>query len=169
MPTKTSYEWWIGARYAGLSRGGRGGRRGDRFVSFVAASSMAGIALGVAALIIVLSVMNGFQTQVRDRMLSVLPHIELYVPGADHQQVLERWQGLARQAETHAEVRGAAPFVAAQAMLARGQALSGVQIRGIDPAVEPHVSDLAGQMVLGSINDLAPGEFRIIIGNQLAQ
>ncbi len=169
MPTKMSYEWWIGARYAGLSRGGRGGRRGDRFVSFVAASSMAGIALGVAALIIVLSVMNGFQTQVRDRMLSVLPHIELYVPGADHQEVLEHWQGLAQRAEANAEVRGAAPFVAAQAMLARGQALSGVQVRGIDPAVEPKVSDLAGQMVIGSLGDLAPGAFNIIIGNQLAQ
>lgn len=76
-----SYELWIGARYAGIARGRRRTGRRDRFVSFIAATSMAGIALGVAALIVVLSVMNGFQTQVRDRMLSVLPHIELYVPG----------------------------------------------------------------------------------------
>lgn len=164
-----SYEWWIGARYAGLSRAGRGGRRGDRFVSFIAASSMAGIALGVAALIIVLSVMNGFQTQVRDRMLSVLPHIELYVPGMDHERVLDEWEGLAAQAAKDPEVRGAAPFVAAQGMLARGQALTGVQIRGIDPVIEPKVSDLAEQMSQGALTSLTPGSFNIIVGNQLAQ
>ncbi|HUH41291.1 MAG TPA: ABC transporter permease, partial [Castellaniella sp.] len=164
-----SFEWWIGARYAGLSRGGRGARGGDRFVSFVAGSSMAGIALGVAALIIVLSVMNGFQTQVRDRMLSVLPHIELYVPGTDHQQVLDHWQGLAQQARQNPEIRGAAPFVAAQGMLVRGQTLSGVQFRGIDPAVEPQVSDLSGQMIMGTVDELRAGEFNLILGNQLAQ
>lgn len=164
-----SYEWWIGARYAGLSRTGRGGRRGDRFVSFIAASSMAGIALGVAALIIVLSVMNGFQTQVRDRMLSVLPHIELYVPGMDHERVLDQWKGLAAQAAKDPEVRGAAPFVAAQGMLSRGQALMGVQIRGIDPTIEPKVSELAEQMSEGKLTSLTPGSFNIIIGNQLAE
>ncbi|MBV2182584.1 MAG: lipoprotein-releasing ABC transporter permease subunit [Castellaniella sp.] len=164
-----AYEWWIGARYAGLARTGRGGRRGDRFVSFVAASSMAGIGLGVAALIIVLSVMNGFQTQVRDRMLSVLPHIELFVPGADHQQVLDHWQDLARAAERDPEVRGAAPFVAAQGMLARGQGLSGVQVRGIDPAIESKVSDLKGQMESGSLDSLTPGSFNMIVGSQIAQ
>ncbi|WP_345798112.1 lipoprotein-releasing ABC transporter permease subunit [Castellaniella sp. MT123] len=164
-----AYEWWIGARYAGLARTGRGGRRGDRFVSFVAASSMAGIGLGVAALIIVLSVMNGFQTQVRDRMLSVLPHIELFVPGADHQQVLDHWQDLARAAEGDPEVRGAAPFVAAQGMLARGQGLSGVQVRGIDPAIESKVSDLKGQMESGSLDSLTPGSFNMIVGSQIAQ
>ncbi|HXE20122.1 MAG TPA: lipoprotein-releasing ABC transporter permease subunit [Castellaniella sp.] len=164
-----SYEWWIGARYAGLAHVGRGGRRGDRFVSFVAASSMAGIALGVAALIIVLSVMNGFQTQVRDRMLSVLPHIELYVPGANHEQVLAHWQDLAQDARRDPEVRGAAPFVAAQGMLARGQGLSGVQVRGIDPSIEPHVSDLAGQMQSGALDSLVPGSFHMIVGSQIAQ
>jgi lipoprotein-releasing system permease protein len=164
-----SYEWWIGARYAGLAHIGRGGRRGDRFVSFVAASSMAGIALGVAALIIVLSVMNGFQTQVRDRMLSVLPHIEVYVPGADHEQVLAHWQDLARDARRDPEVRGAAPVVAAQWRLARGQGVSGVQLRGIDPSVEPHVSDLAGQMQSGALDSLVPGSFHMIVGSQIAQ
>ncbi|MDN5842879.1 MAG: lipoprotein-releasing ABC transporter permease subunit [Alcaligenaceae bacterium] len=162
------YEWWIGARYAGVARSGRGARRGDRFVSFIAASSMAGIALGVAALIIVLSVMNRFQTQVRDRMLSVLPHIELYVPGMGHEQVLQQWKGLAERAEQNPEVVAAAPFVAAQAMLARGQSLMGVQIRGIDPAIEPKVSDLAGQINEGSLAGLTPGAFHIIVGSQLA-
>jgi lipoprotein-releasing system permease protein len=130
---------------------------------------MAGIALGVAALIIVLSVMNGFQTQVRDRMLSVLPHIELYVPGANHEQVLAHWQDLAQDARRDPEVRGAAPFVAAQGMLARGQGLSGVQVRGIDPSIEPHVSDLAGQMQSGALDSLVPGSFHMIVGSQIAQ
>src|SRR5690554_1628751 len=115
-----SYEFWIGARYAGLSRGRKRSARGDRFVSFIAASSMMGIALGVAALIVVLSVMNGFQTQVRDRMLSVLPHLELYAPRSSADQVLAEWKDLANRAKENTQVRGAAPFVAAQAMLARG-------------------------------------------------
>src|SRR5690606_40583012 len=120
-------------------------RSGDRFVSFIAASSMAGIALGVAALIIVLSVMNGFQVQVRDRMLSVLPHIELYAPGVPHQDVLDNWKEIAGRASADAAVKGAAPFVAAQGMIARGQALQGVQLRGIDPTEEDAVSGLSGQ------------------------
>lgn len=163
-----SYELWIGARYAGLARSRRKGGGGDRFVSFIAASSMAGIALGVAALIIVLSVMNGFQTQVRDRMLSVLPHIELYVPRMAPEQVLGQWRDIADMAKQNPEVKGAAPFVAAQGMIVRGEALSGVQIRGIDPALESAVSDVAGQMISGKLDALAPGSFAIVLGNQLA-
>ena len=164
-----SYEFWIGARYAGLARSRRRGRSGDRFVSFIAASSMAGIALGVAALIIVLSVMNGFQVQVRDRMLSVLPHIELYAPGVPHQEVLENWKGLADRAQADPAVQGAAPFVAAQGMLARGQALQGVQLRGIDPAEEDQVSELSGQFISGGADTLTSGSFGIVLGQQLAR
>ena len=162
------YELWIGARYAGLSRmrGRRGGR--DRFVSFVAATSRAGIALGVAALIVVLSVMNGFQKEVRDRMLSVLPHIELFVPGADPASVLAKWTEIADAALKSPSVLAAAPFVAAQGMLLRGQVLRGVQVRGIDPAAEKSVSDVAGQMVTGSLADLHPGDFGIVLGQDLA-
>ncbi|RTZ47801.1 lipoprotein-releasing ABC transporter permease subunit [Candidimonas sp. SYP-B2681] len=163
-----SYEFWIGARYAGLARSKRRAGRGDRFVSFIAASSMAGIALGVAALIIVLSVMNGFQTQVRDRMLSVLPHIELYVPRMDPEQVLAQWPEIAAIAEKNSNVAGTAPFVAAQGMIVRGEALSGVQIRGIDPQRESSVSDVAGQMIAGDIAALKPGSFSVVLGNQIA-
>lgn len=165
---KIPYEFWIGARYAGLARiRQRRGRR-DRFISFIAASSMAGIALGVAALIVVLSVMNGFQKEVRDRMLSVLPHIELYIPGGLPERVLDQWQQFADAAKQNPEVKAGAPFVAAQGMLVRGQALRGVQVRGIDPATEGNVSDLPRQMVSGKLTDLKPGGFGVVLGNELA-
>jgi lipoprotein-releasing system permease protein len=165
---KLPYELWIGARYAGMARIRRRRGRRDGFISFIAASSMAGIALGVAALIVVLSVMNGFQKEVRDRMLSVLPHIELYVPSATLDNVLDRWQDIATTARSNPEVMAAAPFVAAQAMLVRGQALRGVQVRGIDPATEAHVSDIAGQMTSGKLTDLKPGSFGVVLGRDLA-
>src|SRR5690606_8113088 len=136
------YEFWIGARYAGLARSRRRGRSGDRFVSFIAASSMAGIALGVAALIIVLSVMNGFQVQVRDRMLSVLPHIELFAPGVPHEDMLAAAKKNAAQSAEDTAVQDGAPFFAAKSMLARGQAIQGVQLIGVEPLVEDAVSDL---------------------------
>jgi lipoprotein-releasing system permease protein len=165
---KLAYELWIGARYAGLTRSrARGGKR-DGFVSFVAGTSMVGIALGVAALIVVLSVMNGFQKEVRDRMLSVLPHIEIYVPGAEPLKVLDEWSDLAKQARQSTQVTGAAPFVAAQAMLMRGQDLRGVQVRGIDPVAEKEVSDAGNQMVRGKMTDLKPGSFGIVLGQELA-
>ncbi len=165
---KIPYELWIGARYAGLARIRQRRGRHDRFISFIAASSMAGIALGVAALIVVLSVMNGFQKEVRDRMLSVLPLIELYIPGAAPERVLEQWQQFADAAKRNPEVKAGAPFVAAQGMLVRGQALRGVQVRGIDPATEGNVSDLPRQMVAGKLTDLKPGGFGVVLGNELA-
>lgn len=165
---KIPYELWIGARYAGMARlGQRCGRR-DGFISFIAATSMAGIALGVAALIIVLSVMNGFQRDVRDRMLSVLPHIELFAPGAAPERVLDQWQAIYDRARENPEVQGGAPFVGAQGMLVRGQALRGVQVRGIDPAAEGNVSELPEQMVEGSLSALQPGSFGVVLGRDLA-
>ncbi|WP_255176117.1 lipoprotein-releasing ABC transporter permease subunit [Bordetella genomosp. 5] len=151
-----------------MARLGRRSGRRDRFISFIAATSMAGIGLGVAALIVVLSVMNGFQKEVRDRMLSVLPHIELYVPGALPDRVLAQWDQFGSAAKQNPEVRGEAPFVAAQGMLVRGQALRGVQVRGIDPEREGNVSDLPKQMVTGKITDLKPGGFGAVLGSDLA-
>jgi lipoprotein-releasing system permease protein len=165
---KLPYELWIGARYAGLSSlRGRKGRR-DRFVSFVAATSMAGIALGVAALIVVLSVMNGFQKEVRDRMLSVLPHIEVYVSGGDPERILSQWKTIAEDALRSPSVKAAAPFVSAQGMLMHGQELRGVQVRGIDPATESGVSEVGRQMIAGKLSDLKAGGFGIVLGQELA-
>ncbi len=165
---KLPYELWIGARYAGLSSlRGRKGRR-DRFVSFVAATSMAGIALGVAALIVVLSVMNGFQKDVRDRMLSVLPHIEIFAPGVDAEFTLSQAPELIAAAKNSPVVLAGAPFVSAQGMLMRGQELRGVQVRGIDPVTEKDVSQVGSQMVRGRLTDLKAGEFGIVLGQDLA-
>lgn len=167
---KIPYEFWIGARYAGMGRWWRraGKGRRDRFVSFIAATSMAGIALGVAALIIVLSVMNGFQKDVRDRMLSVLPNIQLYIAGASPEESLPQWQQYADIAKKNPEVRGVAPFVSAQAMVVRGQTLRGVQVQGIDPALEGNVSQVPRQMVAGKLDDLKPGGFGVVLGSDLA-
>ena len=146
---------------------GRKGRR-DRFVSFVAATSMAGIALGVAALIVVLSVMNGFQKEVRDRMLSVLPHVEIFVTGQAPELTVQQWTDVADKVRANPSVIGAAPFVAAQGMLMRGQDLRGVQVKGIDPSAETKVSDLARQMQSGNLADLKSGSFGIVLGQELA-
>ncbi|WP_397534441.1 ABC transporter permease, partial [Roseateles sp.] len=103
------YELQIGWRY---TRAGKGGRR-NRFISFISGVSMLGIALGVAALIIVLSVMNGFQKEVRDRMLSVISHVEILTYGGE---ALADWQATAAQAKQNPAVQAAAPFIATQAL-----------------------------------------------------
>src|SRR3569833_3551387 len=115
------FEWLVGLRYTRASR--RSGR--NSFISFISLISMAGIALGVAALIVELSVMNGFQKEVRDRMLSVLPHIEVY----DASGSMTDWRTVAREAYQDKEVIGAAPYVAAQAMLTHEDVLRGVMVR----------------------------------------
>lgn len=159
-------EFWIGARYAGLKGRSRGTK--DRFISFVANSTMLGIALSVAILIIVMSVMNGFRTQVRDRMLSVLPHVQIYNPYLKPAQQLEQWQGLATQVAHNTHVLGVSPFVAAGAMLSNGQRLRGVEVRGIDPVNEGQVSELPEQIILGSLSSLKPASYEVVLGAQLA-
>lgn len=155
------FEWLVGMRYT------RAGRRSGRnsFISFISLISMAGIALGVAALIVVLSVMNGFQKEVRDRMLSVLSHIEVF----DATGSLPNWQETAREAFQLQEVKGAAPYVAAQAMMTRDDSVRGVVIRGVLPEQEPKVSDVADQVRDGSFNNLKSGEFNIVLGKDLAR
>jgi lipoprotein-releasing system permease protein len=118
----------------------------------------------VAALIIVLSVMNGFQKEVRDRMLGVISHIEVHAADGG---AIGRLDETLAQLRGHAEVRGAAPFVAAQALLARGEDMKGAILRGIDPALEGQVSDLAQQQQV--LQRLQPGEFGIVLGAELAR
>lgn len=156
------YELLIGWRY---TRAGRASRR-NGFISFISAASMLGIALGVATLIIVLSVMNGFQKEVTERMLSVIAHIEVFSP--DGGELVDA-QRTAQQVLAHPEVQGAAPFVGAQALLARGDAMRGALVRGIDPQQEPAVTDLAAQLAHTLLPKLQAGEFNVLLGSDLAR
>ncbi len=156
------YEWHIGWRY---TRAGRAGRS-NRFISFISGVSMAGIALGVAALIIVLSVMNGFQREVRDRMLSVIAHVEVLDAQGG---ALADWQATAAAARRHPQVVGAAPFVAAQALVSRGEVMRGATIRGIDPTLEVQVTDLARQLRGQELATLRPGAWNLVLGAELAR
>jgi len=156
------YELILGWRY---TRAGRATRR-NGFISFISGVSMLGIALGVAALIIVLSVMNGFQKEVRDRMLSVVSHIEIFAPNG---AALPDVALTLRQVRAHPQVVGAAPFIATQALLARGEDMKGTMVRGIDPAREPEVTDLAIDLKNTGLSRLIPGEFGVVLGGELAR
>ena len=156
------YELALGWRY---TRAGRATRR-NGFISFISGVSMLGIALGVAALIIVLSVMNGFQKEVRDRMLSVVSHIEIFTPGGDAMPDVAKTMAEARQ---NPNVIGAAPFVAAQALVARGEDMRGALLRGIDPALEPEVTDMATGIQQQALQALTPGSFNVVLGSELAR
>jgi lipoprotein-releasing system permease protein len=155
------YELVLGWRY---TRAGRATRR-NGFISFISGVSMMGIGLGVAALIIVLSVMNGFQKEVRDRMLGVVSHIEVYAVDA---AAVADMSALLSRLKAHPQVLGAAPFVTAQALLARGEDMKGVLVRGIDPALEPEVSDLSPDTQAGVLGRLVSGEFSLVLGRDLA-
>jgi lipoprotein-releasing system permease protein len=156
------YEWQIGWRY---TRAGRAGRR-NGFISFISFVSMLGIALGVAALIIVLSVMNGFQKEVTDRMLSVVSHIEVMDAQGG---ALADWRVTAAKARENPAVRAAAPFIAMQSLIARGDDMRGAVVRGIDPALEAGVTPLAAELENGVLAKLQPGAWRIVLGVELAR
>jgi lipoprotein-releasing system permease protein len=174
MKFEMPYELVLGWRY---TRAGRATRR-NGFISFISGVSMLGIGLGVAALVIVLSVMNGFQKEVRDRMLSVVSHIEIVSADGG---ALEDLAGTLQQVKLNNQVLGAAPFISAQALLARGEDMKGVMVRGIDPALEPSVVDLTAGMSsnarqsnakgfnLPGVEALQPGQFGVVLGLDLAR
>jgi lipoprotein-releasing system permease protein len=152
------YELLVGLRYTRA-------RRRNRFIGINSLVSMLGIAVGVWALIVVLSVMNGFQKEVRERILGVASHVQ--ISGANTR--LDDWQSIAGLAAQHPRVRATAPFVQAQAMLSAGQAVRGAIIRGILPDQEDRVADLGRHMRAGSLDALRPGEFGIVLGADLAR
>ena len=154
------YEWQVGLRYT------RAGKRSGRnsFISFISMASVAGIALGVAALIVVLSVMNGFEKEVTARMLSVLAHVEIF----DARGEMPGWRETAQQALRHPEVRASAPFVDTQAMLISDGVMKPVVVRGVIPAQESTVSEVATHMREGRFDTLQPGSYNIVIGRALA-
>jgi lipoprotein-releasing system permease protein len=152
------YELLVGLRYTRA-------RRRNRFIGINSLVSMIGIGVGVWALIVVLSVMNGFQKEVRERILGVASHVQLV--GASNR--LEPWEPVAGIAAQHPRVLGVAPFVNAQAMLSVGQAVRGAIVRGIVPAEEEKVADLGRHMRAGTLADLRAGEFGVALGADLAR
>jgi lipoprotein-releasing system permease protein len=152
------YELFIGLRYTRA-------KRRNHFISFISLISMLGIALGVAALITVLSVMNGFQKEVRARILSVVAHVQVTGPGGQ----LAQWQRVAEAVRRNPEVVAAAPYVNGQAMLVNEGSARGALVRGIDPALEARVAEVGARMVAGRLDALQPGEFGIVLGADLAR
>jgi lipoprotein-releasing system permease protein len=154
----SSYELFIGLRYTRA-------KRRNHFISFISLISLLGITLGMTALITVMSVMNGFQKEVRSRILGVASHIQ--VSGVDG--TLTDWRRVAEEAQRHPEVEAAAPYIGAQGMISFDQSVSGVAVRGILPEMEDHVADLGRMMIDGRLENLAPGEFGMVIGRELAR
>ena len=156
--TKTlPFELFVGLRYTRA-------KRKNHFISFISLTSMVGIALGVAALIIVLSVMNGFQEVLRDSIVSVASHIEI----TENNNQLSNWQEVAAQVKTQPKVVASAPYIIAQGMLSYDQAVQGAIVRGVLPSEEAKVADLGKHMKAGKLSDLRPGEFNIILGVDMA-
>jgi lipoprotein-releasing system permease protein len=152
------YELLVGLRYTRA-------KRRNHFISFISATSMAGIALGVAALIVVLSVMNGFQKELRARILGVASHVQ--ISGADNR--LADWREVAKVAAQEPRVVASAPFVNAQGMLTAGQAVRGSVVRGIVPELEDKVAEIGQHMRAGKLASLQPGAFNIVLGSELAR
>ncbi len=148
---------WIGLRYT------RAERR-NHFISFISFISTLGITLGVVVLITVLSVMNGFHKEVRERILGMASHASIQAASG----ALLDWRQALDEAMKHPRVIGAAPYVESQAMLVHGRQVSGVIVRGIDPALEPRVTDVGDHLLSGRLADLKPGGFHIILGRELA-
>ena len=152
------YEYFVGLRYTRA-------KRRNHFISFISMTSMAGIALGVAALIVVLSVMNGFQKELRARILGVASHVQ--VSGFDGG--LSGWPQIAEDAKRHPQVVAAAPYVMAQALLSFDNTVQGALIRGVTPELENTVAEFGQSMKQGALGNLAPGEFGIVLGSELAR
>jgi len=152
------YEFFIGMRYTRS-------RQRTRVISFISAISIVGIALGMTVLITVLSVMNGFQREIRTRILAVASHVQLSAAGGR----LEHWRKVAEGALRNRDVVAAAPFVSAQGLLTHGSAVRGAFIRGILPDDEKRVSDITKFMRSGRLENLLPGEYNIVLGVELAR
>ena len=150
-------ELFIGLRYIRA-------RRKSHFVSFIAFISIAGVALGVFALIVVLSVMNGFGNELRDRTLSMTSHATI----SGYDGYVRDWRSLLAKAEQNAEVVAAAPYIRKEVMLSNGRRVSGSLVRGIQPEMESRVSLVESKMISGSLMDLKPGEYGIVVGKELA-
>ncbi len=139
-------------------------RKGSGFVSFVTAASVLGVALGVATLIVVLSVMNGFENELRDRLLGMTAHASIV-----HDDGVPQWPAVVAGMQNSPDVIGAAPYVELEAMLSGPNGLAGGVVTGVDPELEPSVSKVANSMIVGSLDELRSGDSGIVLGRVLAQ
>jgi lipoprotein-releasing system permease protein len=152
------YELFAGLRYTRA-------KRRNHFISFISLASMIGIAIGVMALITVLSVMNGFERELRTRILGMASHATI----TGSSEGLADWQQAAALASKRPEIEAAAPYIEGEGMVKVGSELSGTMLRGISPADEAKVDDVATHMKVGSLDDLKPGSYNIVLGRELAQ
>jgi lipoprotein-releasing system permease protein len=150
-------EVYVGLRYTRA-------KRRNHFISFISLSSMLGIALGVTALITVLSVMNGFEKELRERILGMAAHATV----SRFRESLQDWPAVAERASRHPRVVGVAPYVQGEAMLTRGRNVRGALVQGVLPEREPEVSEIGDFMIAGSLDSLRPGEFNALLGKGLA-
>ena len=155
--SKLPFELFVGLRYLRA-------KRKSHFTTFISITSMVGIALGVAVLIVVLSVMNGFGTELRSRILGVASHLQI----TEGSNTLSNWQSVMREIDGIPHVVAAAPFVMAQGMLSFGPVAQGTLVRGVLPDAEVKVAEFAKKMRVGKLADLRAGEFGIILGTDLA-
>jgi lipoprotein-releasing system permease protein len=152
-----AFEFWVGNRYVRS-------RSSNSFVSLISAISMAGIAIAVAVLIVVLSVVNGFERELKDRLLTMTAHAS--IEGLEGELV--DWREMAQTAGANPRVLGTAPYVTGQSLLVFGEQLSGAELRGIDPTAERGVSNIAEVMTEGELDSLTSGDFNIVLGVELA-
>ena len=157
MTMFNSFETMIGLRYVRA-------RRRNHFISFISMSSMIGVALGVMALITVISVMNGFEKELKDRILGMASHAVI-----EELNGLKDWQLVINNIKDHPEIVGAAPYFHAEGMLTKDKIVNGVIIRGILPHEETNVAIVAEKMIEGDLNDLIATEFNIILGAELVR
>ena len=150
-------EIFVGLRYTRA-------KRRNHFISFISLISILGIALGVMALIVVLSVMNGFENELRGRILGMVSHVTV----SSYRGPLQEWQALREETLKHPEIIGGAPYIEAEAMISNLSSVSGALVRGIDPQFEPEVSEIHQHMEFGSLDDLVAGEYGIVLGSGLA-
>jgi len=152
------FEYWVGSRYV-RSRSSNG------FVSLISAISMFGIAIAVTVLILVLSVVNGFERELKDRLLAMTAHASI----EDVNGRMADWEALSKVAGANVRVSASAPFIEGQGLLVFGKQLSGVELRGIDPVAEDAVSGVGGTLLEGDLVSLEPGAFNIVLGVELAK
>ncbi|MEJ2307948.1 MAG: lipoprotein-releasing ABC transporter permease subunit [Gammaproteobacteria bacterium] len=151
------YEYFLGFRYTRA-------KSRDNFISFITIASMLGIMIGVMALIVVLSVMNGFHKEIRERILGMVSHATI----TSFEGGLEDWPRAMELAKQHPDVVDAAPYVESQVMLVNGQNVAGALMRGIDPAMEPRVADISENMNVGTLDELTDKSYNIVLGKELA-